>query len=227
MTTAHSRREYLKYAGTGLGAVALLPGVASAYHGTTQDQTTQSPDPNVLDYDQTRWGDIDFAYDTLTFTTDRRDFDLRDVGIDFEVRDRRTMDLTVDNGATVLDIHVNDNGRDVDLDITSGGEYIQFDAHRGDIQFTTGALDSSLDDDDGDLRYSARNLDLEWDERDGELTVTGDVHLKVDLFRRGMNVEFDDGEISLDYDRDLQYRGREVALDWEYRRRDGFEARLL
>lgn len=220
--TAHSRREYLKFAGTGLAAAFVLPGTAAASHSVSR-----SSRGDTLDYERTRNGDIEFEYLDLEFESDDGDFELEDDGVELEVRHRESLELTIDTGSTYLDLEMDDNGNEIDLQVASGSQYIDFEFDHHAVDFETIGLGHSFEDDDGALEFEGDHLEFEWDDDKEELEISGDVNLEIDMRRGVLNLEYQDDDIEIDLDdEELEYKGRDIELEWEYDSvRDKFEVK--
>jgi hypothetical protein len=211
-----TRRQYLKFAGTGLAAAVALPGLAVAQ--SARDR---------VDYERTRNGDIEFEYLDLSFESDDGDFELQDEGVDFEVEHRDSLELTIDTGSTYLDLEMDDNGDEIELEVASGNQYIEFEWDNGAVEFETIGL-GDFEDDEGSIEFEGDHLEFEWDDDDGQLEISGDIELEVDMRSSRMNLEYKDDDIEIEYDdEELEYVGRDVEIEWEFdSSRDKFDARM-
>lgn len=212
--STHTRRQYLKFAGSGLAAAIVLPGLASA-------------DSDRLDYERARNGDIEFEYLDLSFESDNGDFELEDVGVDLEVKHRESLELKVNTGTAYIDLEMDDNGREIDLKIETGSQYIDFEFDHGAVDLEADGLES-FEDDDGEIEFEGLDLELEWDDDDGTLEISGDIDLELDTHRSDLNLEYSDGDIEIEFDdEELEYVGHDIELEWEFdSNRDKFDAKL-
>ena len=232
----NSKRQFLKYAGTGLAVAAVgIPGTASAASSprigdaSVATQVSSRRDDR-LDYERNRDGGVEFDAYGVSFESEDGDIELQDEDVDFETDDDRDeLELTIDHGGVSLDLEMSDGGDQVELTVAAGGEYIDFEVDGLAIEFEAIGDSETFEDDNREIEYKGDAIGFEWDTESQELDITGDVALELKTDGE-LDFEYQDDDYMIDYDTsELEYMGLDVSLEWEDGDGDDdeFEARRL